>query len=167
MSFTLRKAEKLRHKKLVGALFSEGKSIYDFPVRLVWRAISPEELEGSFRAGVPDNTGKLQMLVTIPKKKRRRAVDRVLLRRRLREAYRLNRLPLADVINGRSDIGAVTLAFIFLGDENTPYADLERKMISLLARLEKKLAKVSFRPSPVSSGEAPASEGEKGKEAGE
>ena len=123
MSYTLRKAEKLRHKKLVGALFSEGKSIYDFPVRLVWRALSPRQLEDSFRAGIPENTGKLQMLVTIPKKKRRRAVDRVLLRRRLREAYRLNRLHLADVINERNDIGAVTVAFIFLGNENTPYTE--------------------------------------------
>lgn len=144
MSYTLRKAEKLRHKKLVGALFSEGKSIYDFPVRLVWRALSPRQLEDSFRAGIPENTGKLQMLVTIPKKKRRRAVDRVLLRRRLREAYRLNRLHLADVINERNDIGAVTVAFIFLGNENTPYVELERKMISLLTRLEKKLEKISL-----------------------
>lgn len=158
--YTLRKAEKLRHKKLVGALFSEGKSIYDFPVRLVWRALSPQQLEDSFRAGIPEKTGKLQMLVTIPKKKRRRAVDRVLLRRRLREAYRLNRLHLADVINDRSDIGAVTIAFIFLGEENTPYAELERKMISLLSRLEKKLGKVSF--SETNEG-SEAESGEEGK----
>lgn len=137
--YTLRKAEKLRHKKLVESLFTEGKSMYDFPLRMVWRALSPDELRESFRAGIPPQTGKLQMLVTIPKKKRRRAVDRVLLRRRIREAYRLNRLHLADVINERADLGAVTLAFIFLGDENTEYASLEKKMINLLGRLEKKL----------------------------
>ena len=142
--FTLRKDEKLRHKKLVSSLFADGKSIYDFPLRLVWKALSPEEMENSFRAGIPDRTGKLQMLITIPKKKRRHAVDRVLLRRRIREAYRLNRLHLADVINGRSDLGAVITAFIFLGDENTPYAALEKKMINLLDRLENKLEKVSF-----------------------
>ncbi len=136
---TLRKPEKLRHKNLVNSLFSEGKSIYDFPIRLVWKALSPEELQQAFRAGIPQNTGKLQMLVTIPKKKRRRAVDRVLLRRRIREAYRLNRSHLADVIESREDIGIVTIAFIFLGEENTTYASLEKKMINLLERLVKKL----------------------------
>lgn len=136
---TLRKPEKLRHKNLVNSLFSEGKNIYDFPIRLVWKALSPEELRQAFRAGIPQQTGKLQMLITVPKKKRRRAVDRVLLRRRIREAYRLNRTHLADVIENMDDIGTVTIAFIFLGEENTPYASLEKKMISLLERLEKKL----------------------------
>ncbi|MDE6236493.1 MAG: ribonuclease P protein component [Muribaculaceae bacterium] len=136
---TLRKGEKLRHKTLVNGLFSEGKSIYDFPVRLVWRTLTPRQLEESFRAGVPEKVDRLQMLVTIPKKKRRRAVDRVLLRRRLREAYRLNRLPLATAVAGRDDIATLEMAFIFLGDTNTSYADLERKMINLLSRLEKKI----------------------------
>ncbi|MDE5790593.1 MAG: ribonuclease P protein component [Muribaculaceae bacterium] len=136
---TLRKPEKLRHKNLVNSLFAEGKSIYDFPIRLVWRTLSPQELQNAFRAEIPQQTGKLQMLITIPKKKRRRAVDRVLLRRRIREGYRLNRTHLADVIESRDDIGIVTVAFIFLGDENTPYASLEKKMINLLERLEKKL----------------------------
>ncbi|MDE6255162.1 MAG: ribonuclease P protein component [Muribaculaceae bacterium] len=139
--FTLRKAEKLRHKNLVNSLFNSGKSIYEFPIRLVWKALSPEELRDSFRAAVPEQTGKMQMLITIPKKKRKRAVDRVLLRRRIREAYRLNRTHLADVIEKRDDLGVVSMAFIFLGEENTPYATLEKKMINLLERLEKKLAK--------------------------
>ena len=51
---TLRKGEKLRHKSLVGRLFSEGKSIYDFPVRLVWRALSKDELDANFRAVMPE-----------------------------------------------------------------------------------------------------------------
>lgn len=139
---TLRKAEKLRHKTLVGALFSEGKSIYEFPLRLVWRTVGEEQLSKSFRAGVPEKTGKMQMLITIPKKKRRRAVDRVLLRRRIREAYRLNRLHLNDVISERSDIRTLSMAFIFLGEENTSYSELEKKMIRLLERLEKKIGRL-------------------------
>ena len=161
---TLRKKEKLRHKKLIGTLFSEGKNIYEFPIRLVWKALSPEELEGSFRAGLPDKMGKLQMLVTIPKKKRRHAVDRVLLRRRIREAYRLNRLHLADVINNRSDIGALNMAFIFLGDENTPYADLEKKMINLFSRLEKKIDKLRLSAQEAEESKSKKSEAAKGAE---
>ena len=137
---TLGKGEKLRHKKLVGNLFAEGKSLYDFPIRMVWTSLSPEELEGAFRAGVPPLTDPLQMLITIPKKKRRRAVDRVLLRRRIREAYRLNRLPLIDVINERVDIATVSVAFIWLGEENLPFAEIEKKITALISRLIRKLS---------------------------
>lgn len=137
--FTLRKAEKLRHKNLVDSLFSNGKSIYDFPLRLVYRPLSSEDLQKSFRDRIPEKTGKLQMLVTIPKKKRRHAVDRVLLRRRIREAYRLNRLSLAELINGRDDIASLSMAFIFLGTDNVSYSEIEKKMINLLSRLKKKL----------------------------
>ncbi|MDE6717497.1 MAG: ribonuclease P protein component [Muribaculaceae bacterium] len=143
---TLRKGEKLRHKSLVGGLFSGGKSIYDFPVRLVWRTLTNEELDANFRAGMPERLGKMQMLITIPKKKRRRAVDRVLLRRRLREAYRLNRLPLSRVIEKREDIATLSMAFIFLGEENTSYTELEKKMVGLLSRLEKKIEKINKNP---------------------
>ena len=88
---TLRKAEKLRHKSLVENLFKEGFSVYEFPLRMQVRALSEDELESSFRNGAPDGIAPLQMLVTVPKKKRRHAVDRVLMRRRIREAYRLGR----------------------------------------------------------------------------
>lgn len=148
MRYTLRKAEKLRHKSLVDSLFTQGKSLYDFPLRLVWRSLSPAQLAASFRADIPPHTGPLQMLITIPKKKRRRAVDRVLLRRRIREAYRLNRLPLLDVIQEREEIGTLSLAFIFLGDENTPYSIIEKKMIRLLDRLREKLDKEGLNAKP-------------------
>ncbi|MDE6297067.1 MAG: ribonuclease P protein component, partial [Muribaculaceae bacterium] len=153
INLSFRKPEKLRHKKLVDALFSKGKNIYDFPLRLVWRKITPDELKASFRDKIPEKTGKLQMLVTIPKKKRRHAVDRVLLRRRIREAYRLNRLPLADVINNREDIGTLSIAFIYLGTENISYSEIEKRMINLLSRLEKKISSKS-EAAPAKSAEA-------------
>jgi len=136
---TLRKGEKLRHKKLVNNLFTQGKSIYEFPIRLVWTSLSPARLEEEFRAGVPPRTDKMQMLITIPKKKRHRAVDRVLLRRRIREAYRLNRLRLLDVINERNEIGTLSLAFIYLGEENMNFDEIEKRMVNLLHKMEKKI----------------------------
>ncbi|MDE5868685.1 MAG: hypothetical protein K2H18_00505, partial [Muribaculaceae bacterium] len=53
--------------------------------------------------------------------------------------YRLNRLPLADVINNREDIGTLSIAFIYLGTENISYSEIEKRMINLLSRLEKKI----------------------------
>lgn len=133
--FTLRKAEKLRHKRLVGDLFAEGESLYEFPLRMVWRQIDAEQLKGSFRAEIPERLGKLQMLITVPKKKRRHAVDRVLMRRRIREAYRLNRLPLREALEQKPDLGTLSLAFIYMSDENLPYSVIEKKMRRLLAKL--------------------------------
>lgn len=135
---TLRKPEKLRHRQLVGSLFDLGKSMYEPPLRMVWRVLMPEELQLAFRSEVPPRTGRLQMLITVPKKKRRHAVDRVLMRRRIREAYRKNRLALLDYIEAHPEIGAVHLAFIYLDDKNADYATVESKMKNLLKKAEKR-----------------------------
>ncbi|MDE6338517.1 MAG: ribonuclease P protein component [Muribaculaceae bacterium] len=139
-TFTLRKPEKLRHKRLVGDLFAEGNSLYDFPLRLVWRLIDEETLRSSFRAEIPPQLGELQMLITVPKKKRRHAVDRVLMRRRIREAYRLNRLPLKETVLNLPGVGTLSLAFIYLCDQNLPYSTIEKKMRRLLAKVSDKLS---------------------------
>ena len=136
---TLRKGEKLRHRSLVESLFREGHTLYEFPLRLTWRALAPEELEHSFRDRVPDGIDSLQMLITVPKKKRRHAVDRVLMRRRIREAYRLNRLALKEELDSNPDVRTLGMALIYLHDKNLPYSTIENKMKLLLSRLAAKL----------------------------
>lgn len=135
MRYTLRKDEKLRHKRLVEDLFAEGNTLYEFPLRLTWRLIDTEALANSFRAEIPQKVGNIQMLVTVPKKKRRHAVDRVLMRRRIREAYRLNRLPLKAALENIDNVGTLSLAFIYISDRNLPYSLIESKMKRLLSRL--------------------------------
>lgn len=140
MRLTLRKEEKLRHKRLVEDLFNSGESLYDFPLRVVWRRISDEELDGSFRAARPDKIGPLQMLITIPKRKIRHAVDRVLMRRRIREAYRLHRLPLKEMLATQEEnTGTLSIAFIYIADKTLPYSLIEEKMKRLLSKLIKKI----------------------------
>lgn len=137
--FTLRKRDKLRHRTLVDNLFANGTSLYEFPLRLVVAKIGKDELSGFFRDEVPGRIGKMQMLITVPKKKRHRAVDRVLMRRRIREAYRLNRLDLLDRIEEDDSIDTICLAFIYLSDKNRDYDMIEEKMEALLSKLEKML----------------------------
>ena len=81
------------------------------------------------------------MMVTIPKKKRRHAVDRVLMRRRIREAYRLNRMPMREALAQMAADGFLQIAFIYLHNENTEYAELEPKMQKLLAKRTNKLCR--------------------------
>jgi ribonuclease P protein component len=138
---TLRKGEKLRHRSLIEPLFKEGETIYEFPLRLTWRALDDAELKQSFRNEVPERIDSLQMLITVPKKKRRHAVDRVLMRRRIREAYRLNRLPLKADVEAESDIATLGMAIIYLADKNLPYSTIEQKIKLLLKRVGSRLAK--------------------------
>lgn len=131
------KSDRLRHRTLVEGLFSEGHNLYEYPLRLVWRKISAAQLDEAFLNGRPPGIGKLQMMVTVPKKKRRHAVDRVLMRRRIREAYRLNRLHLLKPLDERPGDDFLQLAFIYLHNDNMDYADIERKMKSLIFKLGK------------------------------
>lgn len=80
------------------------------------------------------------MMVTVPKKKRKRAVDRVLIRRRIREAFRLNSGGLKTRIESQPDIASLSLSLIYIHNENIPYSVIEEKMKCLLDRMESKIA---------------------------
>ena len=136
----MKKSERLHHRSLVEGLFRHGKSFYEYPLRVIWRQMTPEQLSGNFRNQIPEGIGKLQMMVGVPKKKRKRAVDRVLLRRRLREAYRLNNSELKEIVGENSNIGTLSVAFIYQHKENMPYSVIEEKMINALGKLGRSLA---------------------------
>ena len=138
---TLPKSARLHHSSLTGALFAEGKSLYEFPLRLSWRALTEEELRANFRLAVPPGIGRTQVLVSVPKKKRRKAVDRVLMRRRIREAYRLCRPLLDEALAARPDVRTLSIGFVWLHNENVPYQVVEERMRSLLGRLARKLTR--------------------------
>ena len=76
----------------------------------------------------------MQFLITIPKKRIRKAVNRVMLRRRVREAYRLSRRELLQPSLEQSGWG-VDVAFIYLDNNPAPYSVIDEKMKSLLTRI--------------------------------
>lgn len=137
--FTLRKSAKLRHRTLVQGLFEKGRSVYSGPLRLTYRPMTEEELSDSFRVEVPDLMGPVQMMITVPKKKRRHAVDRVLMRRRIREAFRLHYLPLRKTIEESPDIRTLSIAIVYMQSENVAYESIEESMKSALAKIIKRL----------------------------
>ena len=136
---TLRKSAKLRHRTLVGNLFDKGKSVYSGPLRLTFHALSAEELANSFRGAVPDLIAPVQVMITVPKKKRRHAVDRVLMRRRIREAFRLQWRPLRRLIEQDPDIRTLSVAIVYMSKENAPmeviYPALGRGLEKLIKKL--------------------------------
>ena len=120
MDFKLNKSEKLRSRTAVERLFGEGKSLMAFPLRAVYRLR-------------PQGEAPVQFLITIPKKRIRKAVMRVTLRRRTREAYRLNRNELMAPLQ-QLGIG-VDIAFVYLDSNPAPYSVINEKVVSLLTRI--------------------------------
>ena len=106
---------------------------------MVWNSLTEEELRKNFRDKVPDLIGPVQVLVSVPKKKRRKAVDRVLMRRRIREAFRLNRAPLLDIVGEVETLRTLSVGLIYMKEANAAYGEIEEKLQKLISRLAKRV----------------------------
>lgn len=135
MELSFPKSERLRHKSLVDGLFREGKSMFEYPLRLVYRPLSYAQLEKAFKIEIPEGIAPLQMMVTIPKKKRRHAVDRVRMRRRIREGWRLQRRELRDAIERNPELRSFSVAIIYAAEVDVDSARIHVKIHKLIQRL--------------------------------
>lgn len=133
------KEGRLHHRSLVEGLYRIGKSFYEFPFRVTWRTMNEEELQKNFRNNIPDGIGRVQMMVSVPKKKRRHAVDRVQMRRRIREAYRLNRISLCKQIEDSLTIRTLSIGIVYIHNQNLPYSTIEEKVKVILEKMSKKI----------------------------
>jgi ribonuclease P protein component len=119
--FTFGKTEKLCSRKIIDRLFDQGEAFMAFPLRVQFMpADLPEE--------VP-----LQSMFSVSKRRFKRAVKRNLLKRRMREAYRLNKQPLLDFLKENELQWAV--AFLFVSKEELDYHIIEKAMKKAVGRL--------------------------------
>ena len=115
------KKEKLKSKKQIEQLFAEGKSIKNYPLKLLF--LKTAYLDG----------GSTKTMFVVPKRIVKSAVKRNRIKRLLREAYRLNRGGTFNNIEGN-----FALAILYLGKEMPNYALVEKKMLGLLEKFLKK-----------------------------
>ncbi len=124
---TLHKQERMVSRKLIDTLFGgEGSlSMTVFPLRAVYMIKER-------------NTGEspVQLLISVPKKRFKHAVDRNRTKRQIRESYRHHKQLLYDAIPQTSQL---LLAFIWLSDEHWPTLAIEKRVNSLLQRIAEKL----------------------------
>jgi len=116
--YSFSKKEKLTGKKKIEELFRSGSSFYLDAFQVKYRSGSSEEFNH-------------RLLITVPKKNFKRAVDRNLLKRRIREAYRLNKKFLL-----REDQNEFFyIAFIYLSKNILTFNEIEDQLIACLKRL--------------------------------
>lgn len=115
----LYKKERLCQTTAIDRLFARGSgasAAIAFPLRAVW-------LTGVHRP----SDAPVAFVISVPKKRLRHAVDRVTMRRRIREAYRLCRPGHPMPADAR-----VNVAFIYVADRLTPYAAVNRAVNRLM-----------------------------------
>lgn len=123
---TLHKAERLNSKLAIENLFSgRAKSLSVFPLRAVF---IPVEINENTPAAI---------LISVPKKRFKRAVKRNRVKRQVREAYRKNKHELSHFLRERHS--GVHLAFIYLDDKLRPSEEIECKVKILLDRVMDRL----------------------------
>ena len=119
--------ERIKSKKVIATLFKEGKSQFVFPFKLFYlvkSTVNPDE-------------DTIQFAVSIPKKKIKSAVKRNLLKRRTREAYRLNKHFLN--IEKPLENHKVYLMFVYVDSEVKKFDIIEKSIIKHLKKLHETL----------------------------
>jgi ribonuclease P protein component len=118
----LPKHERLCSEKAIKPLFNKGAMLFQHPFKVYYMPL--EEGTGN-REGTP------QILVMAPKRNFKNAVVRNLLKRRMREAYRLNKhlYPLPSI----------ALGFLYIGKSVEEFAGIEAGMKKALKKLSQTL----------------------------
>ena len=125
VEFTLKRCERLRGKKELEELFVTGRKSYSGPLRFFWLTNPMSD----------ENHCLPSVLFSVPKKFLKRANKRNLIKRRMREAYRLNKssfvlFMMEHKLNAK-------LAFIYNTSEVVDYRTIERGIKVALDKISK------------------------------
>lgn len=122
----MRKPERLNKKKIIEKMFAGGsRSFSIFPLRVVWLPVEELDVQAS-------------ILISVSKRRFKRAVKRNRIKRQIREAYRLNKQILLAPLTEKNS--RLAIAFIYLADELMNSALVEEKIKAALTRIVEKIS---------------------------
>lgn len=111
MNFKFPSSERLKSRKAIELLFTEGKSVKSYPIKIFY--LPSETIENT------------QATFAVPKRNFKSAVDRNRIKRQLKEVYRLHKQLL--ITNKEQKF---TLLFLYFSKDKLPYATIEKAMVS-------------------------------------
>jgi ribonuclease P protein component len=121
------KEERLHSKKMIQELFDKGSSFYLYPFKII------------ILRNANDHTAEHQVLISVSKRNFKLAVDRNLIKRKIKEAYRLNKQLLYSNENINEPL---LIAYIYTGKENHPFQFIQNKLIKSIKRLNEEVLKL-------------------------
>ena len=117
--FTFRKNERLCRKKYIRELFDEGSSFFIYPFKILYLIHTHTDVSNR------------QFLISVSKKHHKKAIDRNLIKRRIREAYRINK-HILDIYPDKN----IFFSYIYIDNELLPFKKIESKLKQVLIRLK-------------------------------
>ncbi|TVP43061.1 MAG: ribonuclease P protein component [Mongoliibacter sp.] len=118
MNYKLTKNERLHSEKLIKELFNKGSSFFLHPFKVL---LLDMPVEGD---------GTVQVLFSVSKKKIKQAVKRNFIKRRMKEAFRLNKNELKNISKNRKLIG-----LIYVSADVDTFQNIERKTLKVIDRI--------------------------------
>jgi len=124
MRFTLEKADKLKSRKLIEQLFSEGDRVKSYPFHMVFLPVDDERITS------------LQVGFSVPKRNIKLAVNRNRIKRLMREVYRKNKNFFSEGMNEK-----YIFMLVFTARKEMEYAELELAMQKIAGKFQSKIKK--------------------------
>ena len=123
--FEFPKKQKLCNETAIKEMFSNGKSFVIHPIRLVWKE------EGD------SDTVAIKSIIVVPKKQLKLAADRNIVRRRMKEAYRLNKIEIEYFLADKNK--QLNIAIVYQNEKILSYTEIEEKIKLILGRLREEI----------------------------
>lgn len=115
---TFSKNERLCSKPLIDQLIQKGNSFNGFPFKIIWLEIQ-------------ESSAPVKIVISVPKRNFKRAVDRNRMKRLIRETYRKNKQTLIDRVGNKK----IVLLLVYTSKTFMDYVTIEEKIKVVLNRL--------------------------------
>lgn len=121
------KVERLVSKTVIKDVFEKGKQFFLFPFKVFY---------------MPNNLGHSRVLISVPKRAHKRAVERNLIKRRIREAYRLNG-------NKEQQVNFFDINIVYISNNISDFEQIKGKLSDVLERIQKDSTKADITATAV------------------